>query len=143
MLVEDPMGKDETRKPRAFAIFADLIALSHLLFVGFVVWVEGLILLGVVLGWQWIFDPILRLSHIGLVGFVGVQDLLGRVCPLTTWEIQLREKAGQSPSRKPFIGRMVHALLMCDLDERTQRRIRLSFAVVVAVTFLVVFPKFS
>jgi hypothetical protein len=138
------MGDEQSHKPTAFfGIYADGIALLHLLFVTFVVWVEGLILLGVALGWHWIFDPVLRLTHLGMVAFVGVQDLVGRVCPLTTWEDQLRKMAGQSPSGKPFVGRVVHSLLMCDLDVRTQRRIRLTFAAVVLVTFLLVFPRFS
>jgi hypothetical protein len=123
--------------------YADGVALSHLLFVGLVVWVEILILVGALLGWEWVYNLVLRLVHIGLVGFVAVQDLLGRVCPLTTWENQLRAKAGQVRSDKSFIGRVVHSLLMCELDERTLRRIRLSFAAVVLVTFVLLPPRFA
>jgi len=135
--------EDSPNPDTAFGLFADGIAFLHLLFVAFVVWVEVLILLGALLGWPWVYDPVLRLIHLGLVVYVGVQDLLGRICPLTTWENQLRKRAGQSPSSNPFIGRVVHALLMCELSERTQRTIRLVFAAVVLVTIALVFPHFS
>ena len=68
--------------------------------------------------------------------------IIGKICPLTIWENRLREKAGQTRSDRSFIGRVVHALLMCDLDERTLRRIRLIFAAIVTVTFFIVWPRF-
>lgn len=125
------------------ARLADLTAAVHLAFVAFVVWTELLVLLGAVLGWEWVRDPVLRCIHFGLVGYVGVQDLLGKICPLTIWENRLRAKAGQTRDTRSFIARVVHSLLMCDLDERTLRRIRLSFAAVVTITFVVVWPRFS
>jgi hypothetical protein len=78
--------------------------------------------------------------HLGLVLVVGVQDLVGRICPLTTWENRLRQCAGQSVSAKPFIGRLVHRLLMCHLSERTQKIIRLAFAAIVLGRFLLAPP---
>lgn len=128
---------------RQAARLADLTALVHLGFVVFVVWLEVLIVLGAVLGWEWVRDPVLRCIHFGLVGYVGIQDLFGKICPLTIWENQYREQAGQTRSGKSFIGKMVHAFLMCELDERTLRRIRLSFAAVVTATFFIVWPDFS
>lgn len=121
---------------------ADLVALVHLGFVAFVVWTEALVLLGAVLGWEWTRDPVLRCVHLGLVGYVGIQDVFGKICPLTIWENRLRDRAGQTRSNKSFIGKIVHKLLMCELDERTLRRIRLTFALVVSVTFLIVPPRF-
>jgi len=127
----------------AAAVLADFTAAIHLGFVAFVVWVELLILLGAVLGWEWVHDPVLRCIHFALVGYVGIQDVLGRICPLTIWENNLRAKAGQTRSDRSFIARVVHSLLMCDLDERTLRRIRLSFAAVVTITFFAVWPRLS
>jgi hypothetical protein len=124
------------------ARLADLTAVTHLAFVTFVVWVEGLVLLGAVLGWEWIRDPVLRLVHFALVAYVGIQDLMGKVCPLTTWERQFRLKAGQETSEQSFIGKVVHQLLMCDLDEQALRRIRLTFALIVTITLFVVWPRF-
>ena len=121
---------------------ADAIAVVHLGFVAFVVWTELLVLLGTVLGWEWIRDPVLRCVHLGLVGYVGVQDIFGKVCPLTIWENRLRDRAGQTRSNKSFIGKVVHQRLMCELDERTLRRIRMTFALVVTVTFVAVLPRF-
>lgn len=137
------MSETQNPAPKAgLARAADAIAVTHLGFVAFVVWTEALVLLGAALGWEWVRDPVLRCVHLGLVGYVGVQDVFGKVCPLTTWENRLRERAGQTRSTRSFIGKVVHNLLMCDLDERTLRRIRLTFALVVVVTFAVVFPRF-
>ena len=119
------------------------MATLHVLFVGFVVWTEVGILLGLLLQWEWIYNLPLRGIHLGLVSFVGVQDILGRVCPLTIWENQFRLLAGQEVSGKPFIGRLMHRLLMCHLSEQTQRIIRLSFAVVVLGTFVLVPPRWT
>jgi hypothetical protein len=58
---------------------ADLMAVTHALFVGFVLWGEVLILVGAVLGWEWIYSLPFRGIHVALVLFVGVQDILGRV----------------------------------------------------------------
>lgn len=137
------MSETQTPAPNAGLVrAADAVAVTHLGFVAFVVWTEALILLGAALGWEWVRDPVLRCVHLGLVGYVGVQDIFGKVCPLTIWENRLRERAGQTRSTRSFIGKCVHQLLMCDLDERTLRRIRLTFALVVLVTFAVVFPRF-
>lgn len=135
---ETPLAAPNKSLSRA----ADLIAVTHLGFVAFVVWTEALVLLGAALGWEWVRDPLLRCAHLGLVGYVGIQDVFGRVCPLTIWENRLRERAGQTRSTRSFIGKVVHNLLMCDLDERTLRRTRLTFALVVLVTFVAVFPRF-
>ena len=136
--VSDPPRPDPSAARRA-----DLTALVHLGFVVFVVWLELLIVLGAILGWEWVREPVLRCCHFGLVAFVGVNDLLGNICFLTIWENRLREKAGQKRSDKSFIGKVVHSLLMCELDERTLRRIRLTFAAIVTITFFAVWPSFS
>jgi hypothetical protein len=125
------------------AITADLVAVTHALFVGFVLWGEILILIGVALGWPWVYDLPFRGIHLGWVLLVGVQDLLGRVCPLTIWKNEFRARAGQAVSNKPFIGRLVHSLLMCHLREQTQRTIRLCFAAVVLLTFLALPPTWA
>ncbi len=137
-----PVAEPPKADPSA-ARLADLTACVHLLFVTLVVWGEGLILLGAALGWEWVRDPVFRCLHLGLVAFVGVNDVLGNICFLTIWENRLRAKAGQQRSDRSFIGKVVHSLLMCDLDERTLRRIRLTFFAVVVVTFVAVWPDFQ
>jgi hypothetical protein len=143
--IDDDRPTDPAPPPSAawYAFWADVTALTHTLFVGFVVWGELLILTGALLGWQWVHNLPFRAVHLGLVGYVGVQDLLGYICPLTTWERDLRLLCGQSASNKSFVGRLVHTLLMCELNERTLRTIRLSFAAVVVLTFVLLPPYFG
>ena len=137
------MGKTCREAISWYGVGADATVMTHALFVGFVVWAEILILIGLFAGWDWVFDLTFRLVHFGAVMAVGAQDLLGITCPLTIWERQLRQRAGQAASETPFIGRLVHRLLMCHLSEQTQRRIRLAFAAVVLVTFLLVSPRWT
>jgi len=133
-----------SRSPlRRFALAADALAVTHALFVAFVVWSEILILLGGLLDWDWVRNLPFRGVHLGLVLYVGVQDLLGRTCPLTLWENRCRLLAGQTITGTPFIGRLVHRFLMCHLSERTQRRIRLTFVALVLCTLLLVQPHWQ
>lgn len=79
-----------------YAIFADVILALHFLFVVFVV--AGLIFIwcGYFFSWKWVRNFYFRLFHIVAMGFVLLQTLLGRACPLTLLEVELRLKAGDS-----------------------------------------------
>jgi hypothetical protein len=124
-----------------YGIGANVVATNHALFVGFVVWGEIFILVGGARDWTTIDDPVFRLTHLGCVLYIGIQDLFGKICPLTSWERQLRALAGQTCANTPFIGRIIHRLMMCQLSERTQKIMRLSFAGIVLVTFILLPPR--
>ena len=90
---------------------ADAILVLHVCFVGFVVF--GLLLLfpGRWLGWRWIRNAWFRLSHLAAIAVVVAQSWLGVICPLTIWEMQLREKAGDAYYEGAFIAHWVDELL--------------------------------
>ncbi|MBT8088371.1 MAG: DUF2784 domain-containing protein, partial [Gammaproteobacteria bacterium] len=75
-------------------LIADGLLLLHTLFVLFVVIGLLLIVAGRFLSWDWVRNPWFRLVHLVCIGIVVVQSWFGIVCPLTTWEMALREKAG-------------------------------------------------
>lgn len=77
-----------------YRIFADLILITHVTFVAFVIVGLMVILIGGAFGWSWIRNPWFRVLHLASIAVVIVQAWLGDICPLTTFEMYLREKAG-------------------------------------------------
>ena len=78
-----------------YAFLADLMVFIHLLYMGFVVFGQLAIMIGWPLGWKWIRNPWFRGVHLGMILIVVVEAVAGITCPLTTWEDDLRELAGQ------------------------------------------------
>ena len=65
-------------------------------------------------GWPGARSRGLRLAHLAAIGIVAAQAWLGRLCPLTTWEMALRERAGQSTYGESFIAHWLGRLLYWD-----------------------------
>lgn len=95
----------------AYLIAADLLLLTHVLFVAFVVIGLVLILVGKFRHWSWVRNPWFRLVHVGSIGIVVLQSWLGVICPLTTWEMTLRERAGDTVYAGSFIAHWLEAIL--------------------------------
>jgi hypothetical protein len=90
---------------------ADLVLITHVAFVAFVVIGLPLIVVGGFLGWRWIRNPWFRVAHLGGIGLVVIQSWLGIVCPLTTWERALRETAGDATYHGSFIAHWLQRLI--------------------------------
>jgi hypothetical protein len=90
---------------------ADAILVLHVAFAGFVVFGLLFIVLGGFVKWKWIRNPWFRLSHLCAVAVVVVQSWCGAICPLTTWEMQLRDRAGQPTYDGSFVAYWLQRLL--------------------------------
>ncbi len=101
----------------ALRLLADGVVVAHAAYVGFVVVGLVLILLGVVMRWQWVRNFWFRVIHFAMIGVVVLEALAGISCPLTLWEDALREKAGETVQEGTFIGRLAHELLFFDVPE--------------------------
>ncbi len=97
--------------PLLYGVLADAILVMHLLFVSFVVLGFGLILVGIRAKWNWVHNRLFRVTHLVAIIFVVVQAWFGRICPLTVWENQLRQMAGESGYSQTFIGYWLHKIL--------------------------------
>lgn len=95
----------------SYLLAADLMLLTHVLFVAFVVVGLVLILAGKLCAWSWVRNPWFRLAHLACIGVVVLQSWLGGICPLTTWEMTLREKAGEAVYAGAFIAHWLEAIL--------------------------------
>ncbi len=94
-----------------YRLAADTILVIHVGFVVFVVLGLLLILLGGGLGWSWVRNRWFRIAHLVGIGIVVLQAWLGQICPLTIWEMALREKAGDTTYSGSFIQHWMHQLL--------------------------------
>ena len=86
-----------------YVFAADLLLFTHALFVAFVILGLLLITAGRLLSWSWVRNPWFRLVHLIAIGVVVLQSWLGVICPLTIWEMALREKAGDTAYAGAFI----------------------------------------
>ena len=102
----------------AYALPADLIVFVHLAFIVFVVGGELLVIVGAPLRWAWIRNRIFRCAHLLAIVFVAVNAVLGILCPLTIWEAQLRQRAGQASEEDiSFVGRLLRDVIYYELPE--------------------------
>ena len=96
-------------------LLADVLALFHGAYVVFVVAGQALIMIGWVAGWAWTRNPCFRWLHVGAVGLVVAEVILGVYCPLTLIEAELRRRGGEHGFGETFIGHWVGRLLYYDV----------------------------
>jgi energy-converting hydrogenase Eha subunit F len=94
-----------------YSLAADAMLVTHILFVAFVVVGLVLIYAGFFLSWQWVRNSWFRGAHLIAIGVVVLQSWLGIICPLTSWEMTLRTKAGETIYDGSFITHWLGQLL--------------------------------
>jgi hypothetical protein len=94
-------------------MMADLILVVHFAIVVFIVGALVLVWIGAPLGWRWVRNPWFRYLHLGAIGFVAAEALLGVMCPLTVWEDALRGGV----RAESFVGRWVRYFLYYEAPE--------------------------
>jgi len=119
-----------------YLLFADMVLIAHALTVGFVVIGFFCVVLGRWLGWRWIFNPVFRWVHVAVMLLIAGQALLGQLCPLTTWENLLRERAGSAAYSESFIQHWLHRLLFFEAPFWVFTTIYLAFALVLLSLWL-------
>jgi hypothetical protein len=101
--------------PAWAAPLADALLLLHAGLVLFVTIGQLLIMIGGWRGWDWIRRPMFRGAHLATISVVIAQAWLGRLCPLTIWERNLRAQAGQSTHDESFVAHWIGVWLYWDL----------------------------
>jgi hypothetical protein len=120
---------------------ADLILVTHALFVAFVILGLVTILLGRYRHWGWIKNWWFRAVHLLAIGFVLAESWLGLICPLTEWENRSRAAAGGSAYSSSFIQHWLHEILFYDFDPWVFTVAYTAFGVMVIVAWLLVPPE--
>ena len=90
---------------------ANIVLFIHFLLAFFLAANLFLIPLGNYLKWQWVSGLLFRQIHLGLMGFVSIEAILGMTCPLTTLEAELRGTTNQ----EWFLGFWVDKILYWNL----------------------------
>lgn len=103
--------------PDSYGTLADLVLITHVSFVIFVVLGLFVILVGGFCNWNWVRNPWFRVLHLVAIGFVVLQSWLGIICPLTTIEIYLRESAGDVTYEGSFIAHWLEKFLYYDAPD--------------------------
>lgn len=120
-----------------YGLMADGILVVHFAFVLFVVLGLVLILMGLRARWTWVHNRRFRIAHLTAIGIVVVQAWLGRLCPLTVWENELRRRAGQLDYPAGFVQHWLHRVLFFEAEPWVFTAIYTAFgALVVLVWFL-------
>jgi len=122
-------------------ILADLIVVIHAGFVAFVVFGLLAIVLGLLLRWGWVRNFWFRAAHLLAILVVVGEALAGVMCPLTTWENQLRQQAGEQSYPGDFIGYWAHQLIFFDAEPWVFTAGYVLFGLTVLVVFLVGPPR--
>jgi hypothetical protein len=102
--------------PHLYHALADGVVIVHACYVAFVVFGQLAILAGWLLKWRWVRNLTFRIVHLAAILLVVLETWCGIVCPLTRWEDELREHAGETADRGDFIARWLHHILFYDFS---------------------------
>lgn len=116
---------------------ADALLVLHFAIVVYIV--GGLILtwVGAALGWGWVRNRWFRYLHLGAIGFVALEALIGVTCPLTLWEDALRGGGGA----ESFVGRWVRHFLYYRAPEWVFTVLYVAWAAATLATLRLVPPR--
>ncbi|TRY31774.1 DUF2784 domain-containing protein [Aliiglaciecola sp. M165] len=128
-------------KETVYLVLADSILIVHTLFVAFVVVGLVLIYMGYWLIWPWVKNFWFRLGHLTAITFVVVSTWLGNDCPLTVWEMALREAAGESVYQTSFIQYWLHQILYYTAPDWVFVAIYTAFGALVLASWFLIPPN--
>lgn len=121
-------------------LLADVVLVIHFLIAAFNVFSLPLIWVGRLAGWAFVHNPWFRFTHLGLMGFVLGETLIGKLCPLTIWEGELRQAAGEgwAGSGQTFVGYWVGKILFHDFSQTQYTVAYALFFGLITLTFVLV-----
>lgn len=94
-----------------YLVAADATLFIHALFVGFVIFGLILVFVGKLLSWSWVRNRRFRIAHLAAIGIVVLQSWFSIICPLTLWEMELRDRAGDTTYPGSFVAHWLETLL--------------------------------
>jgi hypothetical protein len=124
-------------------MLADLCVGVHAAYVCFVGFGLVAILVGIAFRWRWVRNPWFRTIHIAMIGVVVVEALAGMPCPLTVWERQLRQGAGQVTYSGDFIGYWARRLVFFPAEPWVVTVIQVAFGLAILAAFLAAPPRWK
>jgi len=133
-----------TLPQRLYLVLADAMLIVHVAFVAFVVIGLVLIWIGRSRDWAFVRNLWFRAVHLAAIGAVAAESLTGFVCPLTTWENQLRLLAGgQERYEGSFVQHWLQPVVFFDVDQRIFTIAYVVFFLTVALSLWLIPPRWS
>jgi len=129
-----------------YRIAADCIVILHMAYVLTVVLGLPAIWIGILCRHQWARNFWWRCGHLAMILIVVAEAWAGIICPLTTWEHQLRELSQQETYQGSFVGNLVHDWLFYDAPQWVFTACYSVFGLLVLASFIVApphWPKFK
>ncbi len=133
----------ETIVSALYTLAADLMLVAHVLIATFIIGGLIMIYIGAFCGWHWIRNLWFRSIHLVLIGVVIAQSWLGLICPLTTWEMKLREHAGDAVYAGTFVSHWLKSILYYDAPAWVFTMIYSLFGLLVFVSWFAIRPDYS
>lgn len=96
---------------------------------------------GIVRKQAWVRSIWLRGGHLAMILIVVGEAWAGITCPLTVWEHQFRDAAGQQSYQGAFVANLVHDLLFFDAEPWVFTLLYTAFGLLVATTFVMAPPR--
>ena len=124
-----------------YALLADAILIVHFAFVAYVVVGLLVVWIGFPFRWRFIRNIWFRSTHLLAMGVVVAESVFGVVCPLTTWEHDLRTLAGSGSHDKSFMEYWVHRIMFFDLEPETFTLIYGVFFLALVLSFVFIPPR--
>lgn len=118
-------------------LVADAVLVLHFAIAAFVTLGLPAVWVGAALEWAWVRNRAFRYLHLGAIGFVAAEALLGIACPVTVWENMLR--GGTQP--EAFIARWVNHLLYYDAPAWVFTTAYVAWSVATLATLVLVPPR--
>ncbi|HEY0060762.1 MAG TPA: DUF2784 domain-containing protein [Telluria sp.] len=116
-----------------------------MLHVGVVLFIVGgllLTLVGALRQWHWVRNFSFRTLHLAGILYIAAEAWLGIVCPLTTLELWLRERAGQTVYAGDFIAHWLGRLMFYEAPPWVFIAAYSAFGLLVLLSWLLVRPRF-
>ncbi|QJD60273.1 DUF2784 domain-containing protein [Pseudomonas sp. gcc21] len=126
-----------------YQTLADIVLITHVMLVAFVVLGLVIIILGNLLHWAWVNNLWFRLAHVGTIVVVVAEAWLGVVCPVTTLETWLRQQAGAEGYQGGFIEHWLQSVLYYNAPEWVFVTLYTLFGLMVIATFWWFPPRFK
>ena len=127
---------------RFYIVLADAVLVLHVAFVAFVIIGLLLVWIGWLRRWAFVRNFWFRATHLAAIGVVATESVAGIVCPLTSWENQLRFLAGgEVYYQGSFIQHWLHRVMFFDCGERIFTMSYVAFFLFVALSLWLVPPR--
>lgn len=123
-----------------YMLAANAILLSHVIFVAFVVLGLAAIYIGHFAGWTWVKNIWFRAIHLASISIVVIQAWAGKICPLTTYEMALRNQIDAATYTGSFIQHWLQSILYYNAPEWVFIVVYTLFGSMVAASWFIVKP---